>query len=167
MYKTLSSITTPGQSRPGCDDTSTLSKTPSSDCLMSYPGYSLGRRVSPFYRDAIGVFFSLSQLGYEIQEEKSLTLKDNIFWECVAAKFNICWTKFFIMFLLTKIKNLYSWYNVSKYKICTVFRTMARTNSLENTANFYRGHSHLQDHIFPGGLEIHICIIIITSRARI
>ena len=31
----------------------------------------------------------------------------------------------------------------------------------------YRGHGHLQGHVFPRGLEIHIHIIIITSRARI
>ena len=30
----------------------------------------------------------------------------------------------------------------------------------------YRGHGHLQGHIIPRGLEIRICVIIITSRAR-
>ena len=31
----------------------------------------------------------------------------------------------------------------------------------------YKGHGHLQGHVFPGGLEIRIRIIIITSRATI
>ena len=31
----------------------------------------------------------------------------------------------------------------------------------------YRGHGHLQGHVFPGGLEMRICVIIMSSKARI
>ena len=63
--------TTPGQSGPGNDgneeilcipQSSSITKASPSDCLMPYPGHTLGR-VLPLCRDAVGVFYSPSRLG--------------------------------------------------------------------------------------------------------
>ena len=67
----LSGATTPGQSGPGSDGNevvlripqrSSIAGTSPSDCLVSYPGHSLGGGV-PLCRDAISVFYSPSRLG--------------------------------------------------------------------------------------------------------
>ena len=69
--KALSGATTPGQSGPGSDvneevlhipQSSSTAGTSPSDCLVSYPGHSLGG-VLPLCREAVGVFYSPSRLG--------------------------------------------------------------------------------------------------------
>ena len=68
---TLSGATTPGQSGSGIDgnegvlhipQSSSITGTSPSDCLVSYPGHTLGV-VLPQCRGAVGVFYSPSQLG--------------------------------------------------------------------------------------------------------
>ena len=69
--RALSGATTPGQSGPGSDgnegvlrilqSSSTVGTSPS-DCLVSYPGHSLGG-VLPPCRGAVSVFYSPSRLG--------------------------------------------------------------------------------------------------------
>ena len=68
----LSGVTTPGQSGPGSDSnervlripqSSSITGTSPSDCLVLYPGYSFGVGVLPLYREAVGVFYSPSRLG--------------------------------------------------------------------------------------------------------
>ena len=71
----ISGATTPGQSEPVSDDhegvlcipqSSIITGASPSDCLVSYPGYSLGVGVVlPLCRDAVDVFCSLSQLGHQ------------------------------------------------------------------------------------------------------
>ena len=65
-----SGVTTLGQSGPGSDGnvgilnsphSSSIFGTLPSDCLVSYPENSLGG-VLALYREAVGVFYSLSQL---------------------------------------------------------------------------------------------------------
>ena len=72
-YIGLSGATTPGQSEPGSNgnegmlrisESPRITATSLSDCLVSYPGHSLGGvGVSPLCRDAVGVFYSPSRLG--------------------------------------------------------------------------------------------------------
>ena len=64
----LSGATTTGQSEPGSNGNEGVLRIPGtspSDCLVSYPGYSLGG-VLPLYREAVGVFYSPSRLGKQI-----------------------------------------------------------------------------------------------------
>ena len=69
--RTLLGATTLGQSGPECNgnqgilhipQSSSSTGTSPSDCLVSYPGYFRGG-VLPLCRDAVGVFYSLNQLG--------------------------------------------------------------------------------------------------------
>ena len=70
--RTLSGATTSSQSGPGSDSnegvlyipqSSSITGTTLSDCLMSYEGHSLRGGVLPLCKDAIGVFYSPSWLG--------------------------------------------------------------------------------------------------------
>ena len=63
----LSSATTTGQSGPGSDgnegvlhipQSSSIAGTSPSDSLVSYAGHSLVGRVLPYWREAVGVFYS-------------------------------------------------------------------------------------------------------------
>ena len=67
------SPTTTGQCRPASDgnegalcipQSSIITGTPPSDCLMSYTGHSSG--VLPLCKRAVGVFYSSSRLGKKI-----------------------------------------------------------------------------------------------------
>ena len=49
---------------------SSIAGTSPSDCLVSYPGYSLAG-VLPLCREAVGVFYSPSRLGKEMREISS------------------------------------------------------------------------------------------------
>ncbi len=71
---TLSGATTPGQSGPGSDgnegvlcipQSSSFTGTSPSDGLVSCPGHFLEGGVLPLCIDAVGVFYSYSQLGRE------------------------------------------------------------------------------------------------------
>ena len=73
--RTLSSATTLSQSRLGSNgneevfhilQSSSITGASPLDCLVSYAGHSLGRRVLPLCRDAVGVFYSPSRLGCPI-----------------------------------------------------------------------------------------------------
>ena len=79
--KTLSSATSPGQSGPGSDDnegvlcipqSSSITGTSLSDCLVSYPRHLLGRGggVLPLCRDVVCVFYSLSCWAIDKQRGK-------------------------------------------------------------------------------------------------
>ena len=68
--RTLSTATTRSQSGPGSDgnegalhipQSSSIAGISPSNCLVSYPGHSLGEFYS-IYRDAVGVFCSPSQI---------------------------------------------------------------------------------------------------------
>ena len=68
----LLGATTLGQSGPASDgdeevlhipQSANITGTPPSDCLVLYPGYSLRGGVLPLCREAVGVFYSPSQLG--------------------------------------------------------------------------------------------------------
>ena len=72
--RTLSGATTPGHSGPGSDgnegvlcipQSSSITETSLSDCLVSYPGHSLGVVVVVLLlcREAVGEFYSPSWLG--------------------------------------------------------------------------------------------------------
>ena len=70
--RTLSGNTTLGQSGPRSDgnkkvlrvlQSSSITGTSASDCLMLYPGYSMGG-VLPLCRDSVDIFYSHSQLSY-------------------------------------------------------------------------------------------------------
>ena len=70
----LSGTATPSQSGLGSDgnegvlripQSSSIAGTLPSDCLVSYPGHSLGG-VLPLCREAVSVFYSPSQLGNSI-----------------------------------------------------------------------------------------------------
>ena len=72
--RTLSSDTPLGQSGPGSNgnegvhsipQSSSITETSLSDCLVSYPGYSM-RGVLPLCIDAVSVFCSSSRLGHFI-----------------------------------------------------------------------------------------------------
>ena len=83
----LSSATTPGQAGVGSNgnegvlripQSPSISGTLLSDCLVSYPGHSLGE-VIPLCRGAVSVFYSLSRQGngqliYMICKHKSTKL---------------------------------------------------------------------------------------------
>ena len=69
MDTALSGATTPGQRGPGSDgneevlhipQSSSTAVTSPSDCLMSYPGHSLGGEVLPLCRGTVNVFYSPS-----------------------------------------------------------------------------------------------------------
>ena len=69
--RALSVATTPSQSGPGSNGNEgvlcipqgpSITGTSPSDCLVSYPGHSLGV-VLPLCRGAVNVFYSPSQLG--------------------------------------------------------------------------------------------------------
>ena len=71
---TLSDATTLGQSGPesngneevlGSPQSFSITETSPSDCLVSYPGHSLVVGL-PLYKEAVGVFWSHSQMGKEI-----------------------------------------------------------------------------------------------------
>ena len=63
LHRTLSSATTPDQTWSGSNGNEGILHIPQiSDCLMSYPGHSLGGFLS-LYRVAVGVFYSPSRLG--------------------------------------------------------------------------------------------------------
>ena len=65
-----SSTTTPGQRGPKSNTVKSTLHSPNqtgaspSDGLMSYPGHSLEK--GGVYRDAVGVFYSPSQLGWPV-----------------------------------------------------------------------------------------------------
>ena len=69
---TLSSVTTPSQSGRGSNGNDGILHVPqssrieasSSDCVVSYPGHSLGVGVLPLCRDAVSVFYSPIRLTY-------------------------------------------------------------------------------------------------------
>ena len=70
--RTLSGATTPDQSRPGSDSnervqhlpqSSSITGTSPSDCLVPYPGQSLARGFLPLCRVPVDVFYSPSRLG--------------------------------------------------------------------------------------------------------
>ena len=71
---TLPGAFTPSQSGPGSDgcqralcisQNPSITWTTSTDCLVSYPGHSSEAGVLPIFREAVGVFYSLSRLGKE------------------------------------------------------------------------------------------------------
>ena len=72
IERTISGATTPGQSWPESGGNegivhihlSSKAGALSLDCLESYLGHSLRGGVLPFGRDAVGVFYSPSQLSY-------------------------------------------------------------------------------------------------------
>ena len=70
--RTLSGAITPGKSEPGSDgkeevlcipQSSRITGTSPLDCLVSYPGDSLGGEVLPLCRDAVSVFYSPIRMG--------------------------------------------------------------------------------------------------------
>ena len=72
--RTLSGATTPGQSGPGSDgiegvlyilQSSSITEISPSDCLVLYPEHLLGV-VLPLCREAVGLFYSPSRLGYDL-----------------------------------------------------------------------------------------------------
>ena len=72
--RTLSGATTSGQSGPGSNGNEgvlhihksySITGASPSNCLMSYTGHSLVEGVLPLCRDAVSVFSSPSQLGYQ------------------------------------------------------------------------------------------------------
>ena len=89
INRTLLGATTPGQSKPGSDgneevlsipQSSSITETSPSDCLVSYPGHLLG--VLPLRRSAVGVFYSPRRQGlivvivyyFQIETKKNTTL---------------------------------------------------------------------------------------------
>ena len=75
INRTLSGTTTLGQSRPGSDgnervlcipQSSSITGTSPSDCLLSYSRHLLVGVVLPLCRDAISECYSPSQLGWEL-----------------------------------------------------------------------------------------------------
>ena len=70
-----SGATTPGQSGPGSNgnegvfrilESSSITGTSPSDCLVSYPGHSLGG-VLPLYGGAVGLFYSIPGANWAIE----------------------------------------------------------------------------------------------------
>ena len=70
IHRTISGATAPGLSGPGSDgnegvlrilQSSSVTRTSSSDCLVSYTGHSLGE-VLPLCREAVSDFYSPSRL---------------------------------------------------------------------------------------------------------
>ena len=81
-YSFYSSATTPGQSGPWSDgnefelripQSSSITGTSLSDCLVPYPGHSLVGVLS-FCRGAIRVFYSPGRLGKNIKEKLAKTV---------------------------------------------------------------------------------------------
>ena len=77
------SISMPGQSEPGSDgkkgvlcipQSSSITGTSTPDCLVSYPGHSLGG-VVPLCRGAVGVFYSPNRLGKRCNGYRHKNLK--------------------------------------------------------------------------------------------
>ena len=73
--RTLSGVTTPGQSGPGSDgnevalcfpQSSNITGTSPSDCLVSLQDTRCGEGVVPLCRDAVGVFYSPRRLGKKV-----------------------------------------------------------------------------------------------------
>ena len=72
INKTLKGTPNPGQSGPESNGNEEVLHIPQSSktepsplgCFVSYPGHSLGGRSYPLCRDAVGVFYSPSQLGW-------------------------------------------------------------------------------------------------------
>ena len=65
--RTLSGATTLDQCWPGSNGNERVLHIPGvslSDCLVLYPGHLLGGVVLPFCRDAVGIFYSSSRLGW-------------------------------------------------------------------------------------------------------
>ena len=94
LIRPLSSATTPGQSGPGrngneevlrISQSSNIAGTSPSDCLISYPGYSLVG-VLPLCREAVGVFYSPSRLGncltWIISKKGRKWPNSYFFWGC-------------------------------------------------------------------------------------
>ena len=90
INRTLSGVTTQGQSVPGSNgnervlhitQNSSITGTLRLDCLVSYPGHSLGV-VLPLHRDAVSVFNSLSQLGCYVSKLNPSTISKTI-WDMV------------------------------------------------------------------------------------
>ena len=84
--KTLSDATTLGLSGLGSDgnegvlripQSSSITRASLSDCLMSYPGHSFDVGVLLHCRDAVGVFYSPSQLGHRTLVGRALPLGRN------------------------------------------------------------------------------------------
>ena len=84
--RTLSGPTTPGQSgsksngneRVLCiPQSSSITRASPSDCLMLYPGHSLGG-VLPICRDALSVFYSPDRLSHGIINVLTGQLKPNV-----------------------------------------------------------------------------------------
>ena len=72
MIGPLSGAINPSQSGPGSNgnegvlhilQSSSITRTSSSDCLVSYPEHLLVGGVLPLWRDAVSIFYSYSQLG--------------------------------------------------------------------------------------------------------
>ena len=75
---TLSGVTTPGQSETGSDSnagvlrisqSSNITRTSPSDCLVSYPGNTLGMSYS-LCRDAVGIFYSPTRLSKTMKKKR-------------------------------------------------------------------------------------------------
>ena len=87
---TLSGAMTLGQSGPASNgnvgvlhipQSSCITGASPSDCLVSYPGHSLEEWVLTLYKDAVGVFYSCSWLGYLLQspvQKEIATLIKNV-----------------------------------------------------------------------------------------
>ena len=103
---TLSGATTPGQSGTGSDgaegvlripQSSSITGTSPSDCLVSYLGHSLGE-VLPLYREAIGVLYSPSWLGHSLGESYLSAEKQSVY--CTApADWIMIWRYFVVNFI--------------------------------------------------------------------
>ena len=92
--RTLSGATTLDQNGPGSDgneevlcipQTFSITGASASDGLVSCPGHLFGEEVLPVCRDAVGVFYSPSWLGYDGRRDKgvytfptSISLKGNL-----------------------------------------------------------------------------------------
>ena len=75
---------------------SSITKTSPSDCLVLYPGHSLGVGVLPMCRDLVGVFYSQSQLSKPLLELLQVTP----LW--VGVDLRVMVTKGYITLLRTK-----------------------------------------------------------------
>ena len=85
INRTLSGVTTLGQSESGSDgnervlcipQSSSITGNSPSDCLVSYPGMTLVG-VIPFYRGAVSVFYSPSRLG-NIKAEDGILVTERV-----------------------------------------------------------------------------------------
>ena len=116
LDRTLSGATTSGQSGPGSDGnekvlvipiSSSITGTLPSDCLVSYPGHSLGWRVLPLCKDTFGIFYSPRWLGFRKCFSSSLPTNDWYPW------FNIN----YIIFGIKSRK-----FQIDKVKLLTQYR---------------------------------------------